>query len=383
MDRHQKNRGRMAVVLLLATAISLFTITKLTYAETDPPDGPQAPSDTYLGHIPVILFNQGVAPEPTPPPIPEGSIVVDHRAVDQFEHIPEQYLDAARNTPMLFSDRSVGANIDDALNCLAAATAWYDTPASCRRDYYDTSGSTWLWKTYNQDDYLASAVPERILFDPDPTRFNRSNWTFEYRQGDWPSLLENFVRDLVPSYVNAKEVLSFQYSYLNIEDGSSIDDADVGFFVDLPHYGHYPNNIERWDISDLEDLEAQHPEKVFIYWTTSLARGIGTVDGENFNNQMRDYALTNGKVLFDVADIQSRDENGDPCYDNRDGVQYCSGNSCENHPDDGVEILAICQDYTTETDGGHLGSVSAGKIRIAKAFWVLMARIAGWDGQTN
>jgi hypothetical protein len=31
-------------------------------------------------------------------------------------------------------------------------------------------------------------------------------------------------------------------------------------------------------------------------------------------------------------------------------------------------------------NGGHLGSVSAGKIFIAKAYWVLMARIAGWDG---
>jgi hypothetical protein len=63
-------------------------------------------------------------------------------------------------------------------------------------------------------------------------------------------------------------------------------------------------------------------------------------------------------------------------------VEYCSQNKkCENYPDDGEDYPAICQDYTTETDGGHLGSVSGGAIRIAKAFWVLMARIAGWDGE--
>ncbi|MBE0411782.1 MAG: hypothetical protein IBX69_18800 [Anaerolineales bacterium] len=55
--------------------------------------------------------------------------------------------------------------------------------------------------------------------------------------------------------------------------------------------------------------------------------------------------------------------------------------NCEDYPDDGLDLPAICQDYTTEVDGGHLGSVSGGKIRVAKAFWVLMAQIAGWDGQ--
>jgi hypothetical protein len=52
--------------------------------------------------------------------------------------------------------------------------------------------------------------------------------------------------------------------------------------------------------------------------------------------------------------------------------------NCENHPDDGLSIPAICQEYTTEVEGGHLGAVSSGKIRVAKAFWVLMAQIAGW-----
>ena len=77
---------------------------------------------------------------------------------------------------------------------------------------------------------------------------------------------------------------------MNIEQGSTIDDLDVGFFVDLPHYGYYENR-ERWDISDIEELEAQHPNKTFIYWTTSLSRGIGSLDGENFNNQMRHMPL--------------------------------------------------------------------------------------------
>jgi hypothetical protein len=98
---------------------------------------------------------------------------------------------------------------------------------------------------------------------------------------------------------------------------------------------------------------------------------------------MREYAINNNKILFDVADIEAHDPDGNPCYDDRDGVEFCGSNGCENEPDDGQYLPAICQDYTTESNGGHLGSVSAGKIRIAKAFWVLMARIAGYDGNIN
>ena len=59
-------------------------------------------------------------------------------------------------------------------------------------------------------------------------------------------------------------------------------------------------------------------------------------------------------------------------------LRYSLPGKAENHPDDGKNTLAICQDFTTEIDGGHLGSVSGGGIRIAKAFWVLMAMQAGW-----
>ncbi|HBX69446.1 MAG TPA: hypothetical protein DEH25_08695 [Chloroflexi bacterium] len=292
-----------------------------------------------------------------------------------FDQIPDQYLTLARNTRMLFSDRSVGENINNFLNCFDSSTEWVDAPATCRKDYYDTTGSLWQSTTYPDPNY---PTPARILFDPDPVKYNRDNWTFVYAQGDWEALTDGFVSQIVPQNLNTNDVLSYQFSYLNINFGSNIEDADDGFFVDLPHFGYYPNGRERWDISDIEGLETQYPSKTIIYWTTSLARSIGTPEGESFNNQMRQYAIANDKILFDVADIESHDPSGQPCYDNRDGVEYCnSANNCENHPNDGQNIAAICQDYTTELEGGHLG-VSAGGLRIAKAFWVLMARLNGW-----
>jgi hypothetical protein len=321
-----------------------------------------------------------ITPGPTipPPNIPEGLIYVDHRSVELFEQIPDQYLAGARDLQMMFADRSVGDNINRALDCFTASS-WAQAPSYCRRDYTGVVGSTWNWKTFGLDDYSNNRVPERILFTPDPSKYNRSNWTYDWAVGTWDEIVAGFVTQLVPQYINNKDVLSFQFSYLNIESGENIADPAQGFFVDLPS-DFYGSSRVRWDISDLEALESRYPDKIFIYWTTSLSRSLGSPEGLVFNNQMREYAIENEKILFDVADILSHDDRGNPCYDNRDSIQYCTmSGSCENYPDDGRALPAICQDYTTETDGGHLGSVSAGGIRVAKAFWVLMAQIAGWQ----
>jgi hypothetical protein len=372
----------LLLVLMVVSVVTSASIERATAQDYSPADFEEV-QDTVFTYLPNVYRSGLPTPVPTPTStptdIPEGMIYVDHRSVELFERIPDTYLAGARNLTMLFADRSVGENINQALNCFTASS-WAVSPSSCRRDYFEIVGSTWNWKTFVEQELLNNQVPERILFSPDPIKYNRSNWTYDWATGTWDEIVALFVQQLVPQYVNSKNVLSFQFSYLNIEPGTNIASSSDGFFVDLPS-NYYGSSRLRWDISDLEGLERQYPNKIFIYWTTSLARGLGSAEGTAFNNQMRAYAIENEKILFDVADILSHDDRGNPCYDNRDGVEYCTmTGSCENYPNDGIASPAICQDYTTETDGGHLGSVSAGGLRVAKAFWVLMAMIAGWDG---
>ncbi|MCC6455997.1 MAG: hypothetical protein IT328_13675 [Caldilineaceae bacterium] len=334
-----RRSARLSTLFLLLIALSLdpLTITQLHAA------GLQA---------------ETTAPNPSyeqPSEVLDTGFVIDHNSVALFEQIPDGYVTSARNLRMLFSDRSVGQNINEALDCLTASS-WERAPASCRRDYYDTN---WNWKTFTAADRANGLVPPRILFDPDPAKYNRNNWTFEFKGGGWSELTQDFIQVLAPGYIDAKDVLSYQFSYLNVNSGSDIANPTSGFFSDNPN---------RYDIHDLEAYMAQYPTKTFILWTTSLARGIGTQEATDFNSQMRQYAAEHNKILFDMADIISHTDQDTPCYDNQN---------------DGQNFPAICQDYTTEADGGHLGSVSGGKIRMAKAFWVLMARIAGWDGVSS
>jgi hypothetical protein len=335
---------------------------------TDPPTEAPLPSEAPA-EATTVAAPTSVTPASTPLS-GQAAIVVDRHAVVLFEHIPLEYLEAARNLKMMYADRSVGQNINAALDCLAAPS-WEQSRAYCRRDY---TGQGWEWKTFSADDLRAGAVPEVIRFEPDPRLYDRSNWVFEAHMGTWYALTEDFITALAPRYVATHDVLSYQLTYLNVGGGEPIPITD-------PELGYFSDNPDLFTIADLEDFIAQHPDTTFIFWTTSLARGIGTQTSTEFNDQMRRYAAEHGKILFDVADILSHTPDGQPCYDNRDGVEYCSATgNCENHPDDGFDYPAICQAYTTETEGGHLGSVSGGGIRVAKAFWVLMARIAGWEG---
>lgn len=283
--------------------------------------------------------------------------MVDHTSVDDFDRIPESYIQAAANLRMIFVDRSVGANISDGLSCLSY-TSSNSAPNHCVR--------------YEHVAPEFSVHPSVVSWNR-PGGYDRSNWDYAPWPGncsEWYTKIDCFM-DLVRPQMNSYDVVSFQYSYLEVAHGSTIADLPGGFFS---------NNSNYSDVYDFAAFEAQYPNKVFIYWTSSLSRGIGSQASESFNAQMRNYAISNEKVLFDVASILSHTPNGQPCYDNRDGVPYSNGNNSENFPDDGQNTPAICQHYTSETEGGHLGNVSAGKIRVAKAFWVLMARIAGWDG---
>ena len=175
---------------------------------------------------------------------------------------------------------------------------------------------------------------------------------------------------LVVPQRTSQDVITFQINYLALADdshindlpGSSVQSHSPGFF-----YG-YPGNNTRYDISDIEELQSARPNQIFFHWTASLARNTGTYNSTIFNAQMRQYANSHKQILLDYADIMSHNLGGVQCYD---------------VIADGVDYPAICPDYTSEVSGGHLGSMATGALRIAKAYWVLMAQIAGWDPNSS
>lgn len=257
-------------------------------------------------------------------PRPGGELLIDHRAVDLFDKIPASYIQKASAMRIIFRHNSVGWYMSRGLDCLMNKEK--PRPSDCD----------------------AGIPADQILYDP---KYDRSNWKFEFNSDECPDSAWWFT---VTCFISRFDALSSQ----NAIDGGGFK---FGFTQTAPDLGQYfftplPNDW-RPSIHDLEDLEARHPDKI-IFYTTSAIPAPGYANAFSFNKQMRSYAAANQKILFDIADIESHLPDGSPCID----------------PGNGIEM--ICTELTF--DAGHPNAL--GMQRLAKAFWVLMARINGWDG---
>jgi hypothetical protein len=106
-------------------------------------------------------------------------------------------------------------------------------------------------------------------------------------------------------------------------------------------------------------LESHYLNKIIVWWTIPIETS-GNTNRQVFNDNVRTYASANGKVLFDMADIESHNAAGEKLIDGS-----------------GREL----QQGDWSSDGGHLND--AGSRRVASAWWWLMARVAGWNGTTE
>ena len=126
----------------------------------------------------------------------------------------------------------------------------------------------------------------------------------------------------------------------------------------------------------MNKLEKDYPDVTFVYMTGHL-NGTGEEGNLNIrNNQIRQFCLENNKILFDFADIESYDPDGDYFLD-----KYAD-DGC-NYVDNGVK-----KNWAEEWCAAHPGECSSCNCAHSKslncdlkgrAFWWMMARLAGWN----
>ncbi|MCK4341980.1 MAG: hypothetical protein KAY37_09685 [Phycisphaerae bacterium] len=128
-------------------------------------------------------------------------------------------------------------------------------------------------------------------------------------------------------------------------------------------------------LDTMTQFETEYPAMRFILMT-GHTDGSGEAGNLNVrNNQIRAYALANNKVLFDFADIESWDPDGNyfldlGCTDNGD---YNGGNWCFEWctANPGSDLCVYC-------DCAHSHKLICNLK--GRAFWWMMARLAGWPG---
>jgi len=241
----------------------------------------------------------------------QGYLLIDHSAINQFDSIPDDVIRDASLLKVLFRGASVEENIRYGLECLYGNFPGR-RPNSCS-----------------------------AFFDQ---KYDSSKWIVQLRGNPgWIEKVDDFVRE-VESQGAGYDVLMFTVGYIDGLDGTT--------FPEISN----EDNFKKLYIDKLEELESKYPEKVFVWWTMSLAQE-GQVNTTKFNEMLRSYAKEHNKILVDLADFESHDPNGVQCLDKN-------------------QLPIICQNYTEEKVSGHLNELA--RERGAKLFWYMMARLTGW-----
>ena len=314
-----------------------------------------------------------------------GPIIADHTVVDQYDGIPQEYMDKVK-------------------------TMWLNVPGESHSSGY-RKGLQFL-------DDLDSRFPVSVTESapPEPytdqhlrvSRITRSaaGWNaWGYGEADW--------------YTNADAITKTKYhlTYANT-NGFTITAMGFGWCWDMTWHNSPTGTVDpvyqvrwagsseggpdgdmRWglDAGDIaltgnrvtmdtylsatqqyiDHAQANgYPTKVFF--TTGPVDGYSGESGyqrQLKHEYIRNYVLASSdRILFDYADILSWSNAGQQNLSSWTDYGSVSKQYQMIHSDNMLDL-----DGTTHTeDGDHIGP--RGALRLGKALWWMLARIAGWDG---
>jgi len=253
-----------------------------------------------------------------------GALVVDHTSVAAFDRIPAQWLEAAKQLTLHYVHASHGGQIISGIEALELVDPTYSVAIG----FYSTVILP------PQENPPALRIYRNTL---DPT-------------GYWSTPLG---RELTREAATTDLFDFSMFSWCGEQSGN--DAATVQQYLDT-----------------LDAFESEFPAMRFIYMT-GHTDGTDTPSTPNTlkynNNLVKQYVVNNNKVLFDFADIESYDPAGNYYVNNSEGYCTWCEDWCNSHPDDCTNLASSC---------AHTHPYIC-KLK-AKAFWYMMARLAGWDG---
>jgi hypothetical protein len=258
-------------------------------------------------------------------------LVVDHRCTG-FNNIPAEWINNAKqNLHIAYQHTSHGSQLIDGMSGLK----------NWKGDQYafNNGGSSGALDLH---DYAIPGASD--LGNPDRT--------------SWSQATLNFLNDPNNSYVNV-----IIWSWCG--EVSSADSADIQTYLDL-----------------MASLEITFPNVKFVYMTGHLDGSGADGNLNQRNQQIRRYCRNNNKILYDFADIESYDPDGN-FYLDKMANDNCDYDSDNNGTRDKNWALDWQASHTENEDWYNCSAAHSQALngnRKAYAAWWLWASLAGWDG---
>ncbi|MEP0827116.1 MAG: hypothetical protein HRF51_01205 [bacterium] len=237
----------------------------------------------------------------------DPDIIANHQVIDDFENIPTAIIDSVKASFKIFyGHTSHGSQIITGMNIVRDENLSLD---------FNNGAGTLQIAEYGDD---LGHLGDTSWVAPTRERLNQSSYGYNVVVWSWC--------------------------------GGCSDNTEEGINVYL---------------QAMSALEADYPEVKFIYMTGHLD-GTGP-DGNLYqrNNQIRAFCRASNKLLFDFADIESYDPEGNYYPDASDVCEWCADYYAQ-HPCPECPSCAHSHCYNCYLKG--------------KAFWWLLARMAGWSG---
>jgi hypothetical protein len=252
-----------------------------------------------------------------------GAILADHNAAAAFSRIPQQWLDAAkRNLKMYYGHTSHGEQITAGMQDIAS--------------------------------HLGTAYSVAIVQGSLPTKAG-SFAIFDASTYDW-------TRDFYPTVAEVLKTNPQINVVMYMWCGQHATD-------------NWQANLDIY-LADMQSLEQAYPNVKFIYATgNAMEQDCTGCLRQQFNDQLRQFAIAHNKVLFDFGDL-------DAWYNGKQTTYSCPSWCDKYGCTPGRPLPAAAPAWggsNYDNPCGHVLYPSCDNK--AKAFWWLAARLTGWDGK--
>jgi hypothetical protein len=278
------------------------------------------------------------------------ALIIDHTCAD-LSQVPEYWISQARSTINLtYGHTSHGSQVVTGMEALLDSFPVYD--------FFDDHGY-YAWQS-------GLPAPDTVMsfwdYVPDGDLGNPDRVTWKY-------LTDTMLLNLDGSY-------QIYPHFRNLVMWSWCGQVGWADSLDIATY-----------LNLMDELIQNFPGVTFVHMTGHLD-GTGAAGNLNIRNQqIRNYCLAHDRVLFDFADIESYDPDGQVNY-----MELFADDNCDY--DSSGTTINWAQSWITRNPGHELTRLTAACGECAhsqrlncilkgRAFWWMAARLAGWEGPSG